>query len=138
MRKVIYLNNLRSICSSCPREIADPGRLDNATNENNAENSWCGRGDLNPHAFRRHPLKMVCLPVPPLPHSNTRSQILSWASFSRSRFAVRLSPLVHSPDEEAYNDAIRSRNLCLSGVQCQVLQLYLGLDARKKLEGAWR
>src|ERR1017187_3774072 len=26
------------------------------------------RGDLNPHAFRRHPLKMVCLPVPPLPH----------------------------------------------------------------------
>ena len=30
---------------------------------------WCGRGDLNPHAFRRHPLKMVCLPVPPLPHA---------------------------------------------------------------------
>jgi hypothetical protein len=29
--------------------------------------NWCGRGDLNPHAFRRHPLKMVCLPVPPLP-----------------------------------------------------------------------
>jgi hypothetical protein len=28
---------------------------------------WCGRGDLNPHAFRRHPLKMVCLPIPPLP-----------------------------------------------------------------------
>ena len=27
-----------------------------------------GLGDLNPHAFRRHPLKMVCLPVPPLPH----------------------------------------------------------------------
>ncbi len=23
---------------------------------------WCGRGDLNPHASRRHPLKMVCLP----------------------------------------------------------------------------
>jgi len=29
---------------------------------------WCGRGDLNPHAFRRHPLKMVCLPISPLPH----------------------------------------------------------------------
>jgi hypothetical protein len=28
---------------------------------------WCGRGDLNPHAFRRHPLKMVCLPISPLP-----------------------------------------------------------------------
>src|SRR5205814_7016895 len=32
---------------------------------------WCGRGDLNPHAFRRHPLKMVCLPVPPLPQAFT-------------------------------------------------------------------
>src|SRR5882757_4200653 len=30
-------------------------------------NNWCGRGDLNPHALRRHPLKMVCLPIPPLP-----------------------------------------------------------------------
>ena len=29
---------------------------------------WCGRGDSNPHALRRHPLKMVRLPVPPLPH----------------------------------------------------------------------
>ncbi len=28
---------------------------------------WCGRGDSNPQALRRHPLKMVCLPVPPLP-----------------------------------------------------------------------
>ena len=26
------------------------------------KNHWCGRGDLNPHASRRHPLKMVCLP----------------------------------------------------------------------------
>jgi hypothetical protein len=26
---------------------------------------------LNPHAFRRHPLKMVCLPIPPLPHGAT-------------------------------------------------------------------
>ena len=31
-------------------------------------NGWCGRGDSNPHALRRHPLKMVRLPVPPLPH----------------------------------------------------------------------
>jgi hypothetical protein len=35
--------------------------------------NWCGRGDLNPHAFRRHPLKMVCLPVPPLPHETKPS-----------------------------------------------------------------
>ena len=32
-------------------------------------NRWCGRGDLNPHASRRHPLKMVCLPISPLPRS---------------------------------------------------------------------
>ena len=30
--------------------------------------NWCGRRDLNPHGLRRHPLKMVCLPIPPLPH----------------------------------------------------------------------
>ena len=29
--------------------------------------NWCGRRDLNPHGLRRHPLKMVCLPIPPLP-----------------------------------------------------------------------
>ncbi len=26
---------------------------------------WCPRGDSNSHDFRRHPLKMVCLPIPP-------------------------------------------------------------------------
>src|SRR4051812_47470739 len=37
----------------------------NNRNENNSHVSlWCGRGDLNPHALRRHPLKMVCLPIP--------------------------------------------------------------------------
>lgn len=30
--------------------------------------SECPGADSNRHAFRRHPLKMVCLPVPPLPH----------------------------------------------------------------------
>ncbi len=28
----------------------------------------CGRRDLNPHDFRHYPLKIACLPVPPLPH----------------------------------------------------------------------
>ena len=34
---------------------------------------------MNPHAFGRHPLKMVCLPVPPLPHAviATRFDILA-------------------------------------------------------------
>src|SRR5262249_34510883 len=39
----------------------------NNRDENNHVVLWCGRGDLNPHALRRHPLKMVCLPIPPLP-----------------------------------------------------------------------
>ena len=30
----------------------------------------CGRWDSNPPALRRHPLKMVRLPVPPLPHED--------------------------------------------------------------------
>src|SRR5213083_3160988 len=29
----------------------------------------CRRRDSNPHASRRHPLKMVCLPIPPLRQS---------------------------------------------------------------------
>ena len=37
---------------------------------------WCGRGDLNPHALRRHPLKMVCLPIPPLPQYFLLNQLL--------------------------------------------------------------
>ena len=31
-----------------------------------SESSWCRRRDLNPHGFPHHPLKMACLPVPPL------------------------------------------------------------------------
>ena len=34
---------------------------------------WCGRWDSNPHALRRHPLKMVRLPVPPLPHEGAEA-----------------------------------------------------------------
>src|SRR5229473_400917 len=29
------------------------------------ETQECRRRDSNPHALRRHPLKMVCLPIPP-------------------------------------------------------------------------
>ena len=28
---------------------------------------WCGRGDLNPHGLLHYPLKIACLPIPPLP-----------------------------------------------------------------------
>ena len=37
---------------------------------------WCRRRDLNPHGFPHHPLKMACLPVPPLRHA-ARKNILS-------------------------------------------------------------
>src|SRR5215470_2252416 len=33
--------------------------------------SPCRRRDSNPHASRRHPLKMVCLPIPPLRRGST-------------------------------------------------------------------
>lgn len=36
----------------------------------------CGRRDLNPHALRRHPLKMVRLPVSPLPRTEGRANII--------------------------------------------------------------
>ena len=32
---------------------------------------WCRRRDLNPHGFPHHPLKMACLPVPPLRHNGS-------------------------------------------------------------------
>src|SRR6266849_668309 len=41
-----------------------------------SEKFWCGRGDSNPHALRRHPLKMVRLPVPPLPHGGERKHCI--------------------------------------------------------------
>ena len=30
--------------------------------------SWCPRPDLNRHGFRHYPLKIACLPIPPLGH----------------------------------------------------------------------
>ena len=30
---------------------------------------------MNPHALRRHPLKMVCLPIPPLPQEASNKRI---------------------------------------------------------------
>lgn len=43
---------------------------------------------MNPHGFRRHPLKMVCLPVPPLPHSSLLSQIRDNLLSSTSEKAI--------------------------------------------------
>ncbi len=46
---------------------------------------WCGRRDLNPHAVKRHPLKMVCLPISPLPHFGTTHSQLGPRSFRFKR-----------------------------------------------------
>jgi hypothetical protein len=34
----------------------------------------CGRRDLNPHGLLRYPLKIVCLPIPPLPQLPSMSK----------------------------------------------------------------
>src|ERR1700687_119260 len=61
---------------------------------------WCGRGDLIPHAFRRHPLKMVCLPVPPLPHFEAASIIakgFQYFTMAAKDFGSRLAPPTRAP-----------------------------------------
>src|SRR5882724_5831929 len=53
------------------------------------EKLWCGRRDLNPHAFRRHPLKMVCLPIPPLPLYNQQLSLTpDICQQSRSKYRI--------------------------------------------------
>src|SRR5215831_2098180 len=63
---------------------------------------WCGRGDLNPHAFRRHPLKMVCLPVPPLPQEskhdyNKRPKRAQYFTIAANDLGSRLAPPTSAP-----------------------------------------
>lgn len=38
---------------------------------------WCPGRDLNPHALRRHPLKMVCLPISPPGHADQAISTMS-------------------------------------------------------------
>src|SRR2546426_11141393 len=56
----------------------------------------CGRWDSNPHALRRHPLKMVRLPVPPLPHEGT-SEIDRQQKSYQPRLAATTSALASAP-----------------------------------------
>ncbi len=37
---------------------------------------WCRRRDLNPHGFPHHPLKMACLPIPPLRRTSGKNNII--------------------------------------------------------------
>jgi hypothetical protein len=42
----------------------------------------CGRRDSNSHTLRRHPLKMVRLPVPPRPQTDC---LFEWASLDSNQ-----------------------------------------------------
>ena len=44
---------------------------------------WCRRGDSNPHGFPHHPLKMACLPVPPLRHGTFIHIVTAFANRAR-------------------------------------------------------
>src|SRR2546425_1429743 len=63
---IIYIRNQNSRC--IPKKNWRDREAGLARAEFGRVKSWCGRRDSNPHALRRHPLKMVRLPVPPLPH----------------------------------------------------------------------
>src|SRR2546427_266302 len=55
----------------------------------------CGRWDSNPQALRRHPLKMVRLPVPPLPHEDGERILAGSDRQSKSNVAAKkLRPAV--------------------------------------------
>src|SRR5712692_6104803 len=63
----------------------------------NRRKSWCGRWDSNPHALRRHPLKMVRLPVPPLPHWEGYQRILAASgNLGKSKLKCRRRPRVRA------------------------------------------
>ena len=49
-----------------------------------SEESWCERGDSNPHGFTRQILSLVRLPIPPLSHFEVSSLIVT-----RCRFGAR-------------------------------------------------
>src|SRR6266849_5700650 len=63
----------------------------------NRRKSWCGRWDSNPHALRRHPLKMVRLPVPPLPHWEGYQRILAASgNLGKSKLKCQRRPRVRA------------------------------------------
>jgi hypothetical protein len=59
---------------------------------------------LNPHAFRRHPLKMVCLPVPPLPLLHNSFVYDALGGFSRGAYGHRDSQCYLVPAHTARQD----------------------------------
>ena len=48
---------------------------------------WCGRRDLNPHAFRHRYLKPACIPISPLPRpvDPTGGVVPGWTAWKLSR-----------------------------------------------------
>ena len=56
---------------------------------------------MNPHASRRHPLKMVCLPVPPLPQLKKSHGLLEFAATLTTAPALASVPAVEPVREQA-------------------------------------
>ena len=82
---------------------------------------WCGRGDLNPHAFRRHPLKMVCLPVPPLPQGKSLFFGLK----------VPMSSPSSDPDESTERRSAQSMESPVPGRGQSLQRAYSGPEVRQ-------
>ncbi len=53
---------------------------------------WCRRRDSNSHGVTRHPLKMVCLPIPPLRHHSSNN-IITFSSL-KYESSIKGYPLV--------------------------------------------
>ncbi len=71
---------------------------------------WCGRGDLNPHAFRRHPLKMVCLPISPLPHTRPDADASRSRAERRGRASIAKTTAAAKDCNASTNVVIRPKN----------------------------
>jgi len=58
-----------SVPAICPKSAQNPRKVKKGTRQKPdslSDSKWCRRRDLNPHGSPHHPLKMACLPVPPL------------------------------------------------------------------------
>src|SRR6202163_1792377 len=67
---------------------------------------WCGRGDSNPHALRRHPLKMVRLPVPPLPHEVMKEIFVRGPTHAAWTDADRVTSTAPEPEPQVPERAL--------------------------------
>jgi hypothetical protein len=65
--------------------------------------SWCRRGDSNPHGFPHHPLKMACLPVPPLRRAARKNHIIHLGLENQGGDSAARFPFQTVPNIVIYN-----------------------------------